>query len=184
MGSSWRLLFRLVTVLRIPWRWGTANLTLAASSSDVGASQYIIDRKIKMKSGTQLTTFSENGLKFDDGSELEADVVLFATGCAFSRSSHPVQSPQAIVRCRFGDAPNYISKICGPEVAAKMGKIWGLDEEGEICGAWRDTGVPGMWYMMGMHTVLTPLCPFLIGNELTGNLALARFHSKHVALRK
>ncbi|TFL05208.1 hypothetical protein BDV98DRAFT_542839 [Pterulicium gracile] len=111
---------------------------------DVGASQYIIDRKIKMKSGTQLTTFSENGLKFDDGSELEADVVLFATG--------------------FGDAPNYISKICGPEVAAKMGKIWGLDEEGEICGAWRDTGVPGMWYMMG-------------------NLALARFHSKHVALQ-
>lgn len=33
-----------------------------------------------MKSGAQIEKFTENGLKFDDGSELEADVVVFATG--------------------------------------------------------------------------------------------------------
>lgn len=47
---------------------------------DVGASQLIIDGKIKLKSGPQIERFTKTGLKFDDGSELAADVVLFATG--------------------------------------------------------------------------------------------------------
>ncbi len=47
---------------------------------DVGASQLIIDGNIKLKSGPQIERFTKTGLKFDDGSELAADVVLFATG--------------------------------------------------------------------------------------------------------
>ena len=49
--------------------------------------------------------------------------------------------------------PYYVHAILG-----------GLDEEGEIRGPWRHSGVQGLWYMMG-------------------NLALCRFHSNHVALR-
>ena len=51
-----------------------------AESSDVGACQMIIDGKIKVKSGTQIERFTPKGLKFADGSKLEADVVLYATG--------------------------------------------------------------------------------------------------------
>ena len=40
----------------------------------------IIDGKIKLKHGTNIERFTEKGLKFDDGSELNADVVVFATG--------------------------------------------------------------------------------------------------------
>lgn len=47
---------------------------------DVGACQLIIDGKIKLKSGPRIERFTKTGLKFDDGSELDADVVLFATG--------------------------------------------------------------------------------------------------------
>jgi NAD(P)H-nitrite reductase large subunit len=58
-------------------------------TSDVGGSQYIIDGKIKLKNDSQIQGFTPDGLKFEDGSELEADVVLFSTGfvCLFENSS-------------------------------------------------------------------------------------------------
>ena len=40
----------------------------------------LIDGKIKLKNGTQIERFTEKGLRFEDGSELEANVVVFATG--------------------------------------------------------------------------------------------------------
>ncbi|KDQ27494.1 hypothetical protein PLEOSDRAFT_1104183 [Pleurotus ostreatus PC15] len=87
---------------------------------------------------------AKTGLKFDDGSELAADVVLFATG--------------------LGDSKSAMTAVCDEEIYSKAGRVWGLDPEGEIHAAWRDIGVPNMWFMMG-------------------NLALCRFHSKHVALQ-
>lgn len=47
---------------------------------DVGASQMIVDGKIKMKSDSELDRFTEGGLLFKDGSRLEADVIVLATG--------------------------------------------------------------------------------------------------------
>jgi Flavin-binding monooxygenase-like len=49
-------------------------------STDVGASQLIIDGKIKLKNDAQIANFTEKGLEFADGSTLDADVVIFATG--------------------------------------------------------------------------------------------------------
>lgn len=46
----------------------------------MGVSQKIIDGEIELKSDAILETFTQNGLKFEDGSELAADVVVFATG--------------------------------------------------------------------------------------------------------
>jgi NAD(P)H-nitrite reductase large subunit len=40
----------------------------------------IIDGRIKLKSDSLLERFTKKGLKFQDGSELEADIVIFATG--------------------------------------------------------------------------------------------------------
>lgn len=47
---------------------------------DVGCSQLIIDGKIKVKQGQEIAEVKEHGLRFADGSELEADVIVFATG--------------------------------------------------------------------------------------------------------
>jgi hypothetical protein len=49
-------------------------------STDVGASQLIIDGKIKLKNDAQIANFTEKGLEFADGSTLDADAVVFATG--------------------------------------------------------------------------------------------------------
>ncbi|KAH9970112.1 FAD/NAD(P)-binding domain-containing protein [Lactifluus volemus] len=96
---------------------------------DVGASQLIIDGKIKLKNDSQLARFTQDGLEFTDRSILDADAVIFATG--------------------YGDARDPLRSILGPEVGARLKPIWGLDHEGEIQGAWRDLGIPRVWCMMG-----------------------------------
>lgn len=48
--------------------------------ADTGACQDIIDGKIKIKSGTEIERYTAHGLRFKDGTELAADVVVFATG--------------------------------------------------------------------------------------------------------
>lgn len=96
---------------------------------DVGASQMIIDGKIKVKSSGPIKRFTKKTLVFEDGSELEADVVIFASG--------------------FGDARKPMREIVGEEVGKKLHPIWNLDYEGETRGAWKEIGVENLWCMMG-----------------------------------
>jgi hypothetical protein len=108
----------------------------------------IVDGKIKLKSDSKLERFTETGLKFEDGTELPADVVMFATGCVAIHwiNHHTVCLPDP---CRYGDARTLVRRICGEELGKKVKPVWGLNEEGEINGLWRVLGVPGLWYMMG-----------------------------------
>jgi hypothetical protein len=62
--------------------WSESALT-GMHALDVGASQMIIDGEIKLKSDGPIKKFTPTGLLFEDGSTLDADVVLFATGYAF-----------------------------------------------------------------------------------------------------
>ncbi|GJE89306.1 Flavin-containing monooxygenase [Phanerochaete sordida] len=97
---------------------------------DDGACQKIIDGKIKMKSGAEVARLTSGGVAFADGSELEADVVVVATG--------------------FDDARVPIRQLVGADVGAKIPPIWGLNEEGELRGPFRELeGLPNMWLMMG-----------------------------------
>lgn len=47
---------------------------------DVGASELVADGSIKVKQGSGIARYTSKGLVFDDGAELDADVVVFATG--------------------------------------------------------------------------------------------------------
>ncbi|KAI0688446.1 FAD/NAD-P-binding domain-containing protein [Cytidiella melzeri] len=97
---------------------------------DVGASQKIIDGDIKLKSDPKgISQFTETGIKSGDGSELKADVVLFATG--------------------YGDPREPIRKILGPELGKKLPQIWGLPKEGEVPGCWKELNIPNCWLIMG-----------------------------------
>ncbi|KAF8872790.1 hypothetical protein CPB85DRAFT_1190492, partial [Mucidula mucida] len=96
---------------------------------DVGASQLIADGKIKLKSNSYMKKFTENGILFEDGTGLPADVVVFATG--------------------VGETKGGLKSIVGTEVADKCGPIWGLNSEGELYGVWRDLGVRGLWSATG-----------------------------------
>ncbi|KAL2375005.1 hypothetical protein RJZ57_000508, partial [Blastomyces gilchristii] len=97
---------------------------------DVGTSAKVAQGLIKVKSGTAISSYSKDGLMFDDGSELEADIIILATG--FEMSFRPT-----------------VARILGADIAARVEEFWGLDEEGEVRGAWKPIGHPGLWYMGG-----------------------------------
>ncbi|KAI1352427.1 hypothetical protein F5Y01DRAFT_324357 [Xylaria sp. FL0043] len=92
---------------------------------DVGTSQLIIDGKVKVKHGYDVDEILPNGLRLADGTELEADEIICATG---------YQNMRTVTEAIFG-----------PEVGSKVGNVWGFDEEGETRIMWRRSGFPGLW---------------------------------------
>jgi hypothetical protein len=87
-----------------------------------------------------------------------------------------------VLQPSYGDPKEPMRKIISDELVNRCKKVWGLDEEMELSGVWRDLGVPHLWVMMGLSSYSAKLNDKL--NGILGNLALCRFHSKHVALRK
>ncbi|KDR72505.1 hypothetical protein GALMADRAFT_228792 [Galerina marginata CBS 339.88] len=95
---------------------------------DIGATQLIIEEKIKIKSGTEIKTYNERGVEFEDGTKLDVDAVIYATGC--------------------GDMRNFTRLICGDDIAKQCPPMTGVNEEGEM--SWfRALPVNGLWYMHG-----------------------------------
>ena len=104
---------------------------------DVGASQLIIDGKIKLKRG-QVSEITETGVKLDDGTELPADVIVYATG--------------------YGSMNGWAADLISQEVADKVGKVWGLGSdtpkdpgpwEGEQRNMWKPTQQEALWFHGG-----------------------------------
>jgi hypothetical protein len=48
-----------------------------------------------------------------------------------------------------GDMRDQIRRVGGDELSSRCKPVRGLDSEGEVIGAYRNIGVPNMWYMMG-----------------------------------
>ncbi|KAG6379326.1 hypothetical protein JVT61DRAFT_11785 [Boletus reticuloceps] len=46
--------------------------------------------------------------------------------------------------------------LCGPQVANKVNKVWGLTEQGDLNSIFRDCGHDGLWFALGTssHTNL------------------------------
>ena len=88
---------------------------------DIGCSAKIAKGLIKMKSDALISHYTPTGLAFSDGSVVDADVIVFATGF--------VGNMRTSVRDFFGD-----------QIADRVDDYWGLDEEGELKGAFKPTG--------------------------------------------
>jgi putative flavoprotein involved in K+ transport len=104
---------------------------------DVGASQLIIDGKIKLKAG-QVERLTETAVVLADGAELPADLVVYATG--------------------YGSMNGWAADLISQEVADKVGKVWGLGSdtakdpgpwEGEQRNMWKPTAQEGLWFHGG-----------------------------------
>ncbi|KAF2096611.1 FAD/NAD(P)-binding domain-containing protein [Rhizodiscina lignyota] len=97
---------------------------------EVGTSKKIIEGKIKVKSDSSISSFTENGLLFADGTTLDADVIVFATGFE-------------------GNMREAAEEIVGKEIGEKLDDWWGVDKEGELRGAWRPMAQPNIWFTGG-----------------------------------
>ena len=120
---------------------------------DVGACDLVIDGSIKLVSGHGIERLSETGVVLDDGTELPADLVVYATG--------------------YGSMNGWAADLISQEVADKVGKVWGLGSdtpkdpgpwEGEQRNMWKPTQVENLWF----HG---------------GNLHQSRHYSQYLALQ-
>jgi cation diffusion facilitator CzcD-associated flavoprotein CzcO len=97
---------------------------------NVGCSDLIADRKIRLIQSSEIKYFFGNGLELTDGSRVKADLVVLATGYK---------------------GPDYIvSSLFGTEVARRVGPVWGFDvDTQELRNMWTRTGQPGLWFTGG-----------------------------------
>ncbi|MFD4197814.1 MULTISPECIES: NAD(P)/FAD-dependent oxidoreductase [Amycolatopsis] len=104
---------------------------------DVGASELVANGDIKLVRG-QVDHLTRNAVVLADGTELEADLVVYATG--------------------YGSMNGWVADIAGQEMADRVGKCWGLGSgttkdpgpwEGEQRNMWKPTQQPGLWFHGG-----------------------------------
>jgi len=119
---------------------------------DVGASELIASGDIKLANG-QVKELTENAVVLEDGTEIPADVVVYATG--------------------YGSMNGWAADLISQEVADKVGKCWGLGSgtpkdpgpwEGEQRNMWKPTQQDNLWF----HG---------------GNLHQSRYYSLYLALQ-
>jgi hypothetical protein len=112
---------------------------------NVGASELIIEGKVQVRSGVSFSRVTAHEVILSDDSALEADLLVLATG--------------------FESMQEDIRRLFGPDVAKRMGAVWGMSEvDGELRGVWKPTAQPG-FFVMG------------------GGLGACRIYSHYVALQ-
>ena len=120
---------------------------------DVGAADLVANGDIKLVSNVAVERLTEHSVVLSDGRELEADLVVYATG---------YQSMNGLA-----------AELISQEVADKVGKVWGLGSdtikdpgpwEGEQRNMWKPTQQEALWF----HG---------------GNLHQSRYYSLYLALQ-
>jgi len=96
---------------------------------DMGVLQEIIDGNVKIQQASCVDRFVASGLKLNDGSILEFDVVISATG--------------------FVNSNENVVEIFGEGIARRVGACSGLDETGEPVGLAKPTAQPQFWQLYG-----------------------------------
>ena len=105
---------------------------------DVGASELVANGSIKLKSHVSIERINPRSVTLSDGSELPADLLVYATG--------------------YGSMNGWLADLISPEVADRVGKVWGLGSdtakdpgpwEGELRNMWKATQVPQLWFHGG-----------------------------------
>jgi putative flavoprotein involved in K+ transport len=104
---------------------------------DVGASELVADGRVKLKTGA-IERVERSGLLMADGTKLDADLIVWATG--------------------YGSMNGWIAKLIDQATADKVGKCWGLGSgtkkdpgpwEGELRNMWKPTQQKNLWMQGG-----------------------------------
>lgn len=103
---------------------------------NTGTSELIADGKIKIEQFDRVAEFVPNGVRLNDGTVIEAGIVVLATGYQ-SRKSEVVEG--------FGEA-----------VGERVGEIARLDDEGEWANMWGQTAQRGLWFNGGGINQMRP----------------------------
>jgi putative flavoprotein involved in K+ transport len=120
---------------------------------DVGCSELIASGEVKVRSNVEIAAIKSHSVVLTDGSELPADVIIYATG--------------------YLPMNEWVAKIISRETADLIGPNWGYGSgtrgdpgpwEGELRNMWKPLRHEALWF----HG---------------GNLHLSRYYSRFVALQ-
>jgi putative flavoprotein involved in K+ transport len=101
---------------------------------DVGASELVANGSVKLKSHNNIERINPKSVTLTDGTELPADLIVYATG--------------------YGSMNHWLADLVSPEVADRVGKVWGLGSnttkdpgpwEGELRNMWKPTNQQQLW---------------------------------------
>jgi putative flavoprotein involved in K+ transport len=104
---------------------------------DVGAADLVANGDVALVKG-QVDHLTEHSVVLTDGTELEADLVVYATG--------------------YGSMNGWAADLISQEVADRVGKVWGLGSdttkdpgpwEGEQRNMWKPTQQEALWFHGG-----------------------------------
>ena len=104
---------------------------------DVGAADLVANGDVKLAHG-QVDHLTEDAVVLEDGTELPADLVVYATG--------------------YGSMNGWAADLISQEVADTVGKVWGLGSdttkdpgpwEGEQRNMWKPTQQEALWFHGG-----------------------------------
>jgi putative flavoprotein involved in K+ transport len=104
---------------------------------DVGAADLVANGEVKLAHG-QVVRLTEDAVVLEDGTQLPADLVVYATG--------------------YGSMNGWAADLIGQDVADKVGKVWGLGSgttkdpgpwEGEQRNMWKPTQQEALWFHGG-----------------------------------
>ncbi|MCX7380640.1 MAG: NAD(P)-binding domain-containing protein [Alphaproteobacteria bacterium] len=96
---------------------------------NVGCSELLVRGDIDLIQYHDIASFTTTGVAMTDGRALPGDLAVLATGYK---------------------GPDHLNAtLFGPEVAAKVGQVWGFDDAQELSNMWMPTGQPGLWFTGG-----------------------------------
>ncbi|HEY0508529.1 MAG TPA: FAD-dependent oxidoreductase [Blastococcus sp.] len=96
---------------------------------NVGCSDLIARREIGIVQLRDIDRFTHDGLRLADGTELPCDLVVLATG--------------------YENQQEGVRRLLGDDVADRVGRIWGFDDDHFMRNMWRRTPQRGLWIMGG-----------------------------------
>ncbi|KAH8203863.1 hypothetical protein TruAng_001927 [Truncatella angustata] len=119
---------------------------------DMGSTKLIADGKVAVKGRVEPVAFTETGLKFSDGTTLDADAVIWCTGFK-DKNARAVAAGILGGKKTAVNGSTHLEHLLGPEeIAARLDATWGLDAEAEVRGMWkRHLNIDNYW-TMGGHT--------------------------------
>jgi len=96
---------------------------------NVGCSELVASGEIGLIQYQDIEEFAAAGPRLKDGRTLPGELIVLATG--------------------YKGQDHLVGTLFGPEVAARVGTVWGFDEAQELRNMWMRTPQPGLWFTGG-----------------------------------
>lgn len=96
---------------------------------DAGSSALMIKGEIGFLQYDRIERFVADGALLKDGTTVPADLIVLATG--------------------YFPQEELVRRTLGAEMASRIGRVWGIDQDGELSNMYKRTPQQGLWFIAG-----------------------------------